>query len=61
MGSGKQPLSAEELDKMFKESEQQLQEENGETNVEITNPSNSEENFLVVCKGNSMDTKAVVK
>ena len=56
----KQPLSAEELDEIFKESEEQLQEENEKTNDHVNNPENSGENFPVVYKGNSMDTKALV-
>ena len=53
-------LSAEELDEMFKESEEQLQEEDEKTNNQVNNPANWDENFPVVYKGNSMDTKALV-
>ena len=53
-------LSAEELDEMFKESEEQLQEEDEKTNNQVNNPANWDENFPVVCKGNSMDVKALV-
>ena len=53
-------LSAEELDEMFKESEEQLQEENEKTNNQVNNPANWGENFPVVYKGNSMDMKALV-
>ena len=60
MEGGKQPLSAGELDEIFKESEEQLQEENEKTNDHVNNPENSGENFPVVYKGNSMDTKALV-
>ena len=59
MEGGKQPLSAEELNEIFKESEEQLQEENEKTNDHVNNPENSGENFPVVYKGNSMDTKAL--
>ena len=57
---GKQPLSAEELDEMFKESEEQLQEENEKTNEQVNNLANSGENLPVVYKGNSINTKALV-
>ena len=45
---------------MFKESEEQLQEEDEKTNNQVNNPANWDENFPVVYKGNSMDTKALV-
>ena len=60
MEGAKQPLSAEELDEIFEESEEQLQEEKEKTNDQVNNPANSGENFPVVYKGNSMDTKALV-
>ena len=60
MEGGKQLLSAEELDKMFKESEEQLQEENEKTNNQVNNLANLGENFPLAYKGNSIDTKALV-
>ena len=60
MEGGKQTLSAEELDEMFKESEEQLQEENEKTNNQVNNLANLSENFPVAYKGNSIDTKASV-
>ena len=59
MEGGKQPLSADELDKMFKE--EQLQEKNEKTYSQINNPLNVGENFPVFYKVNSVDTKGLVK
>ena len=56
---GKQPLSADELDEMFKE--EQLQEKNEKTYSQINNPLNVGENFPVFYKVNSVDTKGLVK
>ena len=42
---GKQPLSAEELDKMFKQSEEQIQEENENTNDKANSLANSDKIF----------------
>ena len=59
MEGGKQPLSADELDEMFKE--EQLQEKNEETYSQINNPLNVGGNFPVFYKVNSVDTKGLVK
>ena len=56
---GKQPLSADELDEMFKE--EQLQEKNEKTYSQINNSLNVGENFPVFYKVNSVDTKGLVK
>ena len=59
MEGGKQPLSADELDEMFKE--EQLQEKNEKMYSQINNPLNMGENFPVFYKVNSVDTKGLVK
>ena len=59
MEGGKQPLSADELDEMFKE--EQLQEKNEKTYSQINNPLNMGKNFPVFYKVNSVDTKGLVK
>ena len=59
MEGGKQPLSADELDEMFKE--EQLQEKNEKIYSQINNPLNVGENFPVFYKVNSVDTKGLVK
>ena len=59
MEGGKQPLSADELDEMFKE--EQLQQKNEKTYSQINIPLNVGENFPVFYKVNSVDTKGLVK